>query len=73
MNQTPPGQRPKTELYDLATDPAEAKDVAADHPDVVARLEKIMADQHEPSTLFPLPGIDPTKPMARRNRQPAAE
>ncbi|MBN1417619.1 MAG: sulfatase-like hydrolase/transferase, partial [Planctomycetes bacterium] len=26
------------ELYDLAADPAEAKDVAADHPDVVARM-----------------------------------
>ena len=26
------------ELYDLATDPEQARDVAADHPDVVARL-----------------------------------
>lgn len=31
------------ELYDLATDRAEAKNVAAAHPDVVARIAKIMA------------------------------
>ncbi|MFO0930787.1 MAG: hypothetical protein U0736_27775 [Gemmataceae bacterium] len=28
------------ELYDLSTDPAESKDVRADHPDVAARLTR---------------------------------
>ncbi|MBN1590413.1 MAG: arylsulfatase [Pirellulales bacterium] len=30
------------ELYDLATDPAEQHNVAAEHPDVVARIEKYL-------------------------------
>jgi arylsulfatase len=60
-----PGETPETELYDLSSDPAESHDVAADHPDLVAKLEAVMAEQHEPSALFPLPGIDakgPRKP-----------
>ncbi len=31
-------------LYDLATDPTEAYDLASGHPDVVARMERLMAD-----------------------------
>jgi arylsulfatase A-like enzyme len=72
MAQTPAGQTPKTELYDLATDPAESKDVAAEHPDVVARLEAVMTAQHVPSKLFPLPGIDEIKKPAKRNQPRAA-
>ncbi len=51
----------KTEihLYDLAKDPGESEDVAAKHPDVVERIAKIMAAEHVPSEIFPLPGIDP--------------
>jgi arylsulfatase A-like enzyme len=37
------------ELYDLATDAAEAHDVAAEHPDVVTRIREIMAREHTPS------------------------
>ncbi len=44
---------PTTELYNLGTDPAETTDVAAAHPDLVAKLEKILAEQHTPSTEFP--------------------
>lgn len=51
----------KTELYNLATDEAETTDVAAKHPDVVARLEKIMKEQHTPSADFPLQAIDAKK------------
>ena len=32
-------------LYNLATDPAESKDVAADNPEVVARLQAIAAER----------------------------
>jgi len=48
---------PTLELFDLAKDPAEAADVAAQHPEVVARLQKIMASQHTPSKLWPLAGL----------------
>ncbi len=52
----------KTELYDLETDEAEKSDVAKQHPDVVALLERIMSNQHQPSANFPLQTIDrPTK------------
>jgi arylsulfatase len=45
-------------LYDLAKDPAESDDVAARHPDVVARIAKIMAEQHVPSKAFPIKVLD---------------
>ncbi|MCA9045612.1 MAG: arylsulfatase [Planctomycetaceae bacterium] len=48
----------KTELYDLKADVSESKDVAADHPDVVAHLEELMAQQHVPSELFPIRALD---------------
>ena len=48
----------KTELYNLATDPTESTDVAAKNPAVLARLEKILREQHVPSAEFPLPALD---------------
>lgn len=47
-----------TELYNLADDAGEQNNVAAEHPDIVARLEKIMAQQHTPSRDFPFPALD---------------
>ncbi|HEX3150687.1 MAG TPA: arylsulfatase [Gemmataceae bacterium] len=47
------------ELFDLESDPSEKMDVAADHADVVQKLERIMKEQHTPSALFPLPSVDP--------------
>lgn len=46
------------ELYDLKNDPAEATDVAAAHPDVVARMEKVLREQHTRSEVFPFPALD---------------
>ena len=48
----------ETELYDLDKDVAESKDLAADHPDVVAKMEAIMAQQHTPSELFPIKALE---------------
>ena len=48
----------KTELYDLAADPTESNDVSAANPQELARLEKILEDQHRPSDLFPIPALD---------------
>lgn len=56
---SPPSQTPRTELYDLATDPTESNDLAARRPDVVSRLEAIMRREHVPNADFPLPGVDP--------------
>lgn len=54
----PPG---KIQLYDLENDLAEQNDIAADHPEVVARMERLMNEAHEPSKLFPIPMLDKQK------------
>lgn len=48
----------RLELYDLVTDPAEAHDIAGEHPDVVARAAAIMRAEHQPSTAFPIAALD---------------
>ena len=58
-----PFQRP-WRLYDLSRDPAEADNIAGDHPDVVARLEAVYesivrADSHDATlSALSLSGID---------------
>jgi arylsulfatase A-like enzyme len=42
------------ELYDLKSDPAESKNVAAEHPDVVARITEVMRTGRAESAEFPL-------------------
>lgn len=37
------------ELYNLATDAAESRNVAAEHPEVVAKVREIMTREHTPS------------------------
>ena len=55
------------ELYDIASDIGETRDIAADHPDVVSRLAKLMADVRTPSEMFPLIPIDaPVKAKKRK-------
>jgi len=46
------------ELYNLKSDPHETTDVSAQHPDIIAQIEKLMREQHTPNPEFPLPGID---------------
>ncbi len=48
----------KTELYDLANDIGEQSNVADQHPDVLKKLEQLMAEQHVPSEMFPLRALD---------------
>jgi arylsulfatase A-like enzyme len=55
------------ELYDLAEDRGEQNNVAAEHPDVVARLAKLMEQEHTPSKLFPLKPLD--APIARPGKK----
>lgn len=48
----------KTELYNLDADPTESKDVAASYPQELARMERIMRDEHRRSEIFPIPALD---------------
>ena len=46
------------QLYNLKADPHETKDVSADHPEIVAQIEKLMREQHIPNENFPFAAID---------------
>lgn len=48
----------KTELYDLDKDPAEKSDIAAQHKDIVEKVEQIMKKEHTPSQVFPIKVLD---------------
>ncbi|MCP5520442.1 MAG: sulfatase-like hydrolase/transferase [Verrucomicrobiales bacterium] len=43
-----PPQAKVWELYDLATDPGESKDLASERPEIAARLAALAASAHEP-------------------------
>ncbi len=59
-----------TELFDLSVDPSETTDVAAEHPEIVARLEALMDREHVPHPDWPLPFADAAS--HRAGMQPAA-
>jgi arylsulfatase len=48
----------RIELFNLKTDIAETKDVASQHPKIVAQMEKLMREQHVPSQEFPFSALD---------------
>ncbi len=56
----PQGREPKlaVELYNLANDPQESRDVAAEYPEKAAELLRRMQEQHRPSAEFPIPALD---------------
>lgn len=45
-------------LYDLASDSAESRDVAAENPGIVHRIARIMRGVRVPSERFPMPMLD---------------
>jgi arylsulfatase A-like enzyme len=55
-----------TELYNLSTDVSEKFNVAAQHPDIVARMESMMVHEHSPSVEFPIPALDALAKPANR-------
>jgi len=46
------------ELYNLAEDPSETKNIAEQHKMMVAEIESIMEREHTPSELFPMKALD---------------
>ena len=46
------------QLFDLARDPNETTDLAAAHPEIVARLAGIAKASYAPSERFPLGRVD---------------
>jgi arylsulfatase A-like enzyme len=59
------GTKAPLELYDLKVDPTEVHNLAAAHPDIVRKIESIMAAQHTASLHYDAPeqpGIDAKKP-----------
>jgi len=61
VNRDPDGP---IEMYNLADDPGEAKDLAGQHPDLVARIRQIMRDEHTESPHFSFGA----RPATRRAR-----
>jgi arylsulfatase A-like enzyme len=48
----------KTQLYNLASDPGEARDLSANKPEVLSQIERWMSEAHTPSPEYPLQAID---------------
>lgn len=48
----------KVQLYDLESDPSESKDVAAEHPEVLQKIEGLMKSERTVSEEFPIGPLD---------------
>lgn len=59
------------ELYNLKSDIGESKNVAAEHPDVVGRIEQIMKTDRTPSTDWPTDGEEKSNANPARDREGA--
>ena len=46
----------KLELYNLKTDPQQQNDISDDNTEMVEKINKMMADAHRPSDVWPSPG-----------------
>jgi arylsulfatase A-like enzyme len=58
------GIRKPIELYDLAADPGESRDLASERPELVARAEAIFVEAHSPDPNWPLTGQAAHRPQS---------
>ncbi|QDV07710.1 Arylsulfatase precursor [Planctomycetes bacterium Poly30] len=60
---------PRLELYQMEKDPKETTNVIDKHPEIAARMVRLMDMSHEPSRGFPLPTIDgPAAEIMKRKK-----
>ena len=52
------GSQTPLKLYNLKSDIAESQDVSKKHPEVVAKLEKLMREAHTPNKMFPMGALE---------------
>ena len=52
------------EIYDLGADPAETRNLAPEHPELVARAREIFEEAY----VEPRPQVEPPKPEGRQYR-----
>jgi arylsulfatase A-like enzyme len=55
------------ELYDLKNDPGESKDVAAEHPDVIEKMEKYLKTARTESKRWPMLTPEEFKKLKQKN------
>ncbi len=55
----------EVELYDLASDPSESRDLASERPELVAELLSAIANAHRPHPRFPLLFEENSNPAAK--------
>ena len=48
------------QLYDLASDPGETRDVATEHPELLTRARELFAERRTPNEQFPMPSDSKT-------------
>ena len=63
-----PASHAPVELYDLRADLAESHNIAADHPDIVRKVEEIMRTARTDSKDFPVREGRPGAPMGKKKK-----
>jgi arylsulfatase A-like enzyme len=66
------GTEDPLELYNIASDPGETRNVASEHPDVLKNIRSIMASEHVPSPHWDVPKHREPSANRKKNRTAAS-